>query len=185
MNLVELFSSTEKSERQKYETCWNDQQYRNAPKSERRIEMVAQHFQQFKAKKLIDLGVGTGRLAHLLQEKGFEVTGVDIASNCLDEDVHIELIQQPLWEPIMGLYDGVICTDTLEHIPTNKVKAVIDNIQRLAPHGYIAIGLNKEKLNPTGKPLHLTLKPASWWNEMITFAEVGKTLKGDHAVARY
>ena len=185
MNIVNIFDSSKKSETEKYEICWNDEVYRNAPKSERRIELIAQHFNQFNARRLIDLGVGTGRLCTLLQEKGFDITGVDIASNCLDEDVYIKFIQQSIWEPVMGLYDGVICTDVLEHIPTGRVPAVIKNIERLAPHGYITIGLNREKLNPTGKPLHLTLKPAEWWNEKITFADVDKTLKGNHAVARY
>ena len=185
MTMLSIFENTKKAEQSKYEMCWDDPAYRNAPKSERRFEMIAYHFNKFNAKRLIDLGVGTGRLATLLQGIGFVVTGVDIASNCLDDNVRIEFIQQALWEPIPGLYDGVICTDTLEHIPTNKVKAVIDNIQRLAPHGYIAIGLNKEKLNPAGKPLHLTLKPVSWWKEMINFATVDGSLNGKHAIARY
>jgi len=112
----------------------------------------------------------------------FDFVGVDIARNCLDHP-GIPLIVQPLWERIDGTFDAVICTDVLEHIPPRYVQKVIDNIGRLAPHGYLIIALQPERIK-FEQPLHLTLESAEWWDEHIPFADVALALNGA-AVARY
>ena len=174
------------SERLKYEACWRDKEYRQASRSERKIDRIEYHLKSVGAKRIVDLGVGTGRAAQILINRGFDVLGVDIAYNCLDDGIDIPLVIQPLWEELnIGTFDAVMCFDVLEHIPTELVSKVISNIERLAPHGYLNIGLKPERLKPVHEPLHLTLRSTEWWNKQIRFADVEISVYGSHAIARY
>lgn len=158
--------------------------YRNANRAERRYGTIAAWFRSFGAKRLVDLGIGTGRLAKLLMPE-FEVVGVDIAKNCLDEGVDVPLVVAPIWSDLdIGTFDGVICTDVLEHLPIEYVDKAISNIGRLAPHGYITIGLTQEGIRFPGLPLHLTIESVAWWDDRIPFSLVDKALHGG-GIARY
>jgi len=120
----------------------------------------------------------------MLSDDGFDVTGFDIADNCLDEGVNIKFIQGCLWDNLdIGTYDAVICTDVLEHIPTPFVKKAISNIEKLAPHGYLIIATQPEALK-FDEPLHLTVRDVEWWDRQIPYAAVDARLLGG-AVAKY
>jgi len=128
--------------------------------------------------------MGSGRLETALSDE-FAFVGVDIASNCRNPDCPVPLVVAGLWEDLdIGTYDAVICTDVLEHIPEELLPPVIANIERLAPHGYLVISL-RESAHKFPWPLHLTVKSAEWWDEMIPFADVKKVLSGGWGVAKY
>lgn len=171
-------------EREKYETVWKSQKYRDASnrRSEKRIDQLAYHFRSVGANRILDIGCGTGRAARLLNDLGFDVEGLDIV-NALEED--IPFVQAPIWEAAyFGRYDAVMCIDVLEHIPNEYVQRSLDATERLAPHGYLVIALQEERMK-FDEPLHLTVETAEWWDEKIRFADVQANLSGTHAIARY
>jgi hypothetical protein len=70
-----------------------------------------------------------------------------------------------LAEHPVGPFDGVICTDVLEHIHRNDVDAILGDIFALATKFvFLAIGttLAKKKFDD-GQNLHLTVERPWWW----------------------
>lgn len=172
-------------ERMKYEEVWRSQVYRDArnKRAAQRVDQLAHHFSSVGAKRILDVGIGTGKTAKLLEKRGFEMEGLDIAANALEEDIPTVIC--PVWEAdAIGRYDGIMCIDVLEHIPNEYVTKTLEVLERLAPHGYLVIALNEEKMK-FNEPLHLTVESADWWNSKIRFADVQANLSGTHAIARY
>jgi SAM-dependent methyltransferase len=65
--------------------------------------------------RVLEYGVGTGRLALPLIEKGFDVTGLDVSNEMLsrlkgkDADGRVKTIEQDfITEPVEGTYDAVL-----------------------------------------------------------------------------
>ena len=153
----------EGTERTKYEAMWRHAGYRVASPGHRLADEIAQCIGSNR-KRVLDFGVGTGRCAAALQAKGYDVVGFDIAANCLDDDVHVPLIVTPLWDlpDISG--DFGVCCDVMEHIPTDKVDAVLSGIARSVPMAWFHISSDPDAFGTAvGAPLHLTVKPAGWW----------------------
>ncbi|NKC15438.1 MAG: hypothetical protein GKR94_25565 [Gammaproteobacteria bacterium] len=91
----------------------------------------------------------------------------------------------PAFEPYCavpsGRFDGVICTDVLEHCPEQDVHWIIDDLFRYAASFLfctISCQLASKKL-PTGENAHITVKPPHWWGE--TFNSVAS----EHPKVRY
>ena len=111
---------------------------------------------------LFDLGCGTGRSTQKLISAGFDATGVDIANNCLDEQV--PFIWACLWSRDFKA-DWIYCCDVMEHIPTHHVDEVLNNMNGDA---YLRIFLKPDRFGKEiGSVLHLTVKPFEWWEEKI------------------
>lgn len=70
-------------------------------------------------------------------------------------------------------FDGVICTDMLEHIEEQDVTGVIADICGYATKFVFcsvgtALAVNKKhKLLPDGRNPHLTVKPKEWWEPLF------------------
>lgn len=66
-------------------------------------------------------------------------------------------------------FDGIICTDVLEHIPEESISLVFEEIKRRA-NKFIFLGIctrpAKKKFS-NGTNLHLTVKPIDWWRKMF------------------
>lgn len=157
-------------EKDKYELVWTYPEYRRNSPAERKVEEIYREARKWEAKTVVDYGCGTGRLSLMLSERGFDVTLVDHAVNCLDEAVEDRLghkfIQGCLWEVEVDGDFGV-CVDVLEHIPENRVEGVLSKIR--TPHGYFQIATNMDGFGPKliGEHLHLTVHPMGWWMERI------------------
>lgn len=141
---------------------------------------------------VVDLGTGTGRAALALAKDGYDVTLVDIADNCLDPDVAEiapPVVLACLWDDDLqlrvGRHDFAVCVDVLEHIPPEKVDAVLDNIFAVSDHGYLGIACFQDTGGRlVGEPLHLTVESPEWWRKKIgDRAQVRK--EGEYAIARY
>jgi hypothetical protein len=68
-----------------------------------------------------------------------------------------------------GRFDGVICTDVLEHVPDLDLPWMLEEQFRYADKfvfGNIA-SYPAEKTLPNGENAHCTIQPASWWHELI------------------
>lgn len=153
-------------ERQKYERCWADPEYRHACHGLELWKTRRDLFPQVFGSAL-DIGCGTGRLFALWNEAGIDAWAFDIAPNCLDADIarrwgH-KLRTGTAWE--MGWdgrrFDLGICTDVAEHWPPERVReclrrtgACCDEVLFKVAHSPNALGEDT---------LHLTLQPAPWW----------------------
>jgi SAM-dependent methyltransferase len=182
-------------ERRKYEQVWKHDDYRiYSPglHDAEKVPLIAT-LRERGVKTILDAGCGTGKLMHkLMTEHGdeFAVHGFDISANCLDsafDDVKDEILTVGcLWDPhdFDREYDAILCTDVLEHIPTEHVPAVLRNFRRCSRKlCYLAIALFPDGFGPklVGEPLHLTVQPVEWW--LAELAKVGFEVTG-HAVER-
>lgn len=73
-----------------------------------------------------------------------------------------------------GTYDGVLCTDVLEHCPEEDIGWIIDELFGFAEKFLfctIACYPARKKL-PNGENAHITLKNAGWWIDRIEAAAV-------------
>lgn len=116
-------------------------------------------------KSVTVLDYGCGKAAHYKKEKPINEL-FDIAS----ENMRFYDIGVPEYEVIPdGTFDGVICTDVLEHVPEDIIDDVIKQLFSKANKFVflvIACGL-AVKILPNGENAHVTVKPPEWWNSKL------------------
>lgn len=78
---------------------------------------------------------------------------------------------------VEGIFDGVICSDVLEHIPEDQVPLVVATLFRHARHFVWASVCCRpaKKTFADGTNLHVTLHGMDWWREQFAAACGGKT----------
>jgi len=165
--LPAMFNSGELDEEEKYRLIWAQNEYRNFSPGEasagKFLELVKP------AGLVIDFGCGTGRGSLKIAESGCQVLLLDFADNCRDEAAqHLRFQKHDLTKPIhvMGHYG--YCTDVMEHIPTQFVGLVIENIMRAAPTVYFQISTVPDAMGELiGQKLHLTVQPHRWWRKLF------------------
>jgi ubiquinone/menaquinone biosynthesis C-methylase UbiE len=125
-----------------------------------------------KGDELIDCGAGTGRASKALADAGLDVTMLDITREATDPGIKLPFVEYCLWD--MGLvdfvFDWVYCCDVLEHIPTEHVDEVLDNLATMTGYGaFMQIAMFPEihGARYVGEALHLTIKPADWWKRKL------------------
>ena len=143
----------------------------------------------------VDLGCGTGRLAHLLYELGMQAVGVDL-DLAMIEKAKKDYPTLPFYNANMvdylevkEEYDLMLCFgNTLVHLNPEQIKNFFKRIkQRLAPSGYLIIQmLNYDKILKNKpeqlKTLHFDqgkfIRQYTYFENTITFQT--KLLIGDH-----
>ncbi|HLP09690.1 MAG TPA: class I SAM-dependent methyltransferase [Opitutaceae bacterium] len=165
------------AERAKYERMWQHDDYRTFSPGLHALEHLdlVGCFRKLGVRSILDAGCGSGKFMRRILEKHageFAIRGFDIAANCLDPWFtarEAELLTTGcLWDPA-GLprpNDAVVCTDVLEHIPTDKVPAVLANLRAAATKAvFLGIALFPDGFGPKvlGRPLHLTVQTTDWW----------------------
>lgn len=155
-------------EQQKYEDVWSHPEYRAvAPGEDSVVTFLAQASPK-KGDQVIDFGCGTGRGAQAIKDAGLDVTGVDFAANCLDPQVQVKFVQADLTQKIPVSAKFGYCTDVMEHLPPESVDSVIKNILDSATLVFFQISCVDDVMGYlVGAPLHLTVKPHSWWKEQF------------------
>lgn len=79
----------------------------------------------------------------------------------------------PGYEPFNTLpnkmYDGVVCTEVMEHIPEDEIDNAMYNIfARANKFVFLSVSLvPAAKTFTNGDNVHVTLKTKEWWNEKI------------------
>jgi cyclopropane fatty-acyl-phospholipid synthase-like methyltransferase len=122
----------------------------------------------YKPRSLLDYGCGKGR--QYTEDKVHEQWG-GLMPTLYDVGVD-EFSAKPA-----GPFDGLICTDVLEHIAEEDLHDVLADIFSYLPKRddggtsfvalYIACRPAKKKRLPDGRNVHLTVKPPSWWTATI------------------
>lgn len=171
--------SLAEEEKAKYEKAWNHANYRNySPGEKIAVDYVLEC--EPTRKRIIDFGTGTGRGALVLHKLGFNVTMIDIADNCLDEEVKDRignrLVIGSLWDKLdLPRAEEGFCTDVMEHIPPDKVDDVIKNIIAMTDRAFFHICLREDHFGQVlEEHLHLTVRPFTWWRDKL--AEYGTVL---------
>jgi hypothetical protein len=172
------------AEKAKYEQMWQHDDYRKFSPGLHALEKLdlAKQFQKLGVRSILDAGCGSGKfMRRILEEHAgtFTIRGFDIADNCLDpwfgDRFRGLLTTGCLWEPgsLPAPNDAVVCTDVMEHIPTDKVPAVLRNLCSAATRVvFFGIALFPDAFGPKviGAPLHLTVESPDWWTRQITSA---------------
>lgn len=81
-----------------------------------------------------------------------------------------------------GTFDGVICTDVLEHIPETDLPWILKDQFHYAKKfvfGNIA-SYPAEKILPNGENAHCTIQPAQWWHDLIRKAHAASGSTADY-----
>ncbi len=114
--------------------------------------------------RLLDYGSGKGYqyLGMRVHERWGSILPV-----CYDPGVK-QLSERPT-----GRFNGVICTDVMEHIEEADVPKILDDIFSFLPgpgfaYFYIACRPAKRKKLPDGRDVHVTIKPPVWWAEQVS-----------------
>lgn len=162
-------------ERSKYERMWATEQYRKAgsPSSILLNRLpVGSWLKEFEIKSVLDAGCGSGTLLKEIKRlnPAIDVRGMDIAENAVDFRLKDVFIRQCLWEPFPDKkYGAIFSIDVLEHIPTDKIDAVLDNFSRsFEKFVFMSICLVDDKYGKLiGEALHLTVKDCFWWFDKL------------------
>jgi hypothetical protein len=123
------------------------------------------------AQNILDYGSGKGRQ--------YDLRSVQSADGRRHESIQefwdVDYVQcyDPCYEPFNklpeGRFDGVICTDVLEHCPEEDIAWIVDELFGYAERfvfANVACYPAKKRL-PTGENAHCTIKPLGWWREHI------------------
>jgi uncharacterized Rossmann fold enzyme len=156
------------TEQEKYQLMWNIDAYREVSPGEYIAEM---YLKLFKPKGLIiDYGCGTGRAGVKFSEAGHDVLLIDFTDNCRDDEAHqLAFMQWDLTNEMTQSSEHGFCTDVMEHIPTKDVKKVINNIMNSSKKVFFQISTVNDSMGVViDQPLHLTVKPHSWWKNLFT-----------------
>lgn len=138
------------------------------------VGQIAELVAKTKATRLLDYGSGKGY--QYLKLRVHEAWG--ILPHCYDVGVR-QLSEKP-----EGFFDGVICTDVMEHIEEQDVDAVLADIfasisvrpgaKKSFAFFVICCRPAKKKVLPDGRNVHLTVKPPAFWQAKLDkFARSG------------
>jgi hypothetical protein len=166
---VAMSPATEDSERAKYEQIWNVGAYRTVSPGLEDVERAIALLDMPEAASVADFGCGTGRAAGYLAKAGYLAIGVDIASNCL-EATDVAFFRAPLWDmSSVPRVDYGICTDVLEHIPTERVRDTLREIHSKVDRAcYLNIDTIPDSFGVNiGQALHLTVMSHESWEALL------------------
>lgn len=135
------------------------------------VDEVGKAVARHRAKTLLDYGSGAGdayRDPHRVHEKwGLNKVFIRLY------DPAFKRLKAPLGDTT---YDGVICSDVLEHIPECDVPKVTATLFKHAKHFVWASICCRpaNKTFPDGTNLHITLHDMAWWTAQFETACGGK-----------
>jgi 2-polyprenyl-3-methyl-5-hydroxy-6-metoxy-1,4-benzoquinol methylase len=156
------------SERAKYNKVWNDKAYSVVSPAMRHLDYALEWMKPEPGASISDWGSGSGKASDKLDELGFKVRMVDIASNAYKGK--LEVIEACLWElpDSLDATDYGICCDVMEHIPPEHVYEVLKAIaKRTKTACYFQIALFHDSTFTHAGPLHLSVFQHDIWRKKI------------------
>jgi 2-polyprenyl-3-methyl-5-hydroxy-6-metoxy-1,4-benzoquinol methylase len=161
-------------ERIKYEKVWTTiEAYNQSSPGLDLADKAIELMNAYGCKSVLDVGCGTGKATIKFNAWGLHAVGVDITRKGLDKDLAdiIPFNQSCLWDmaEYISPYDATYCIDVMEHIPEEKVEAVIDNLaDRCNKIAIFQIAMFQDRFGELiGERLHLTVKTKDWWEKKI------------------
>lgn len=128
------------------------------------VSQIADLVERFEPVRLLDYGCGKGH--QYLVSRLHEGWG-GLLPHCYDIGVR-GLSAKP-----EGRFDGVICTDMMEHIEAADVPGVLDDIfASCEPKGFVFFAIACRPAHPKrtlsdGRNLHVTVRQPEWWITQI------------------
>jgi len=117
------------------------------------------------AGRILDYGCGKGY--QYLARRVHETWG-GVLPHCYDVGIK-QFSRRP-----EGVFEGIICTDMMEHIDEPDVDSVLADVFGFAAvdrpaFAFLAISCapSKKRDLPDGRNVHLTVQPPAWWAEKI------------------
>jgi SAM-dependent methyltransferase len=175
--LPDMFNAPPMEEKDKYEAMWGIPEYRVIAPGEDVADTFVRLADIKPSDCVIDFGCGTGRGARRINElTGCDMLLLDFTSNSVDPDIQgmdwYTFLQRDLTKPLDVHSKYGFCTDVMEHIPPERVDAVINNVMAAADQVFFQISLIDDLCGAMiGQPLHLSVHPHAWWLEK--FASLG------------
>jgi hypothetical protein len=76
----------------------------------------------------------------------------------------------------VGKFDGVLCSDVLEHVPDEELDVFIPSLFEYADKFVWASVCCRaaKKCFPSGENMHVTIRPMSWWRRRFKHASGGR-----------
>ena len=162
----------------KYTKVWNERDYEQYSYHYRgHAKNVISQLGMSKGEHITDWGCGSGLTAKDFIKEGFFVHGMDIAPNCLademDELPRFHFSEECLWDlsDKMSETPWFICNYVLEHLPEKKVHAVLYQINKFTKYGgFFTISLMEDEFGPKrlNEGLHLTVRAGRWWYDQLS-----------------
>lgn len=124
------------------------------------IREIGDLIKKTNSKEILDYGCGKAR--HYLVDNIHKQWGVDLPC-CFDP------FYRPFSAKPQGKFDGVICTDVLEHVPENELHELLADIFNYATK-FVFFSVSTKpakKFLSDGRNAHVTLKEPSWWHGLI------------------
>ena len=169
--------ATNLSEQEKYQLMWAYDSYRECSPGELQAGFFLNTFKP--EGMILDFGCGTGRAGVIFHKAGNPVLLIDFADNCRDEEAQtLPFLKWDLMHPIPANTEYGYCTDVMEHIPTDDVGTVIENIMGSSENVFFQISTVDDTFGTAldiDACLHLTVKPHGWWKGLIE--SLGYTIK--------
>ena len=141
------------------------------------VDAIKALIDEYDARTLLDYGSGKGR-QYLALEGALPRTGQVISSVPDFWGVPPPTCYDPGYPPLSALpaghFDGVICTDVLEHCPEDDLGWIIEELFGYARQFlFVSIACQPAvKRLPNGENAHCTVRPPSWWK--ARFAGAGR-----------
>jgi len=137
------------------------------PQAERIKRLIV----QTGALAVLDYGSGKGRQyeSNAIREDAGKAWPSVIDFWGVDEVVCYDPCYAPYCKLPSGTFDGVICTDVLEHCPEEDIPWIIEEIFSYATRfvfANVACYPARKRL-PTGENAHCTIRPVEWWRTLI------------------
>lgn len=123
------------------------------------------------AQTILDYGCGKGQQ---YEARNVEIPGKGLV-NSVQEYWGVDSITRydPAYTPFStlpeGTFDGVICTDVLEHCPEMDIPWILSELFRYAERFVYAnvASYPAKKTLPNGENAHCTIQPPQWWKQRI------------------
>jgi len=160
-----------KRETEKYAKVWKCPQYKFWSGEVAEIGRVIDWAKKKPIKNILIIGCGEGYGLHYLIRDGFSAHGLDLVNVIRFKNLKNSMSVAPIWDTgIKSLsYDACIAIDVLEHIPPDRIIRSIQEVGRISKFFYFSISCKQDRMGRLiNDTLHMTVKPAWWWVQLIS-----------------
>jgi 2-polyprenyl-3-methyl-5-hydroxy-6-metoxy-1,4-benzoquinol methylase len=178
-------------EKEKYEIVWRDCKRYGKDWTDRGLGRKYKTWfnkSATPAARVTDFGCGNGTSLKWLESCGYKATGFDIARNAIKtngKSVVFGDLREAVDVEQLPLSEFGLCTDLMEHIPTESVDAVIANIAGKVTRGVLfgIARLPDKDGEALGLVLHLTIADRQWWDTAMRkhFSRIEELVYNDGA----